>query len=192
MNKILSHRGRFVTALMLLPLTAVAADVPNLFKPGDVILSAKVNENFKALADRLTMLEDNTARPNPWVKLEANTTKAAFDKLMVQYPLTKYQWGIQYNDPGMGAVHHVTFSAWNSGIRVMTEEYIVGDGDTADPPGGFSAGGAAWFYDTKGSFDDACTNAGTFKHYYWVRSGSGISFTGSNGCGTGTWYVRQL
>ena len=43
--------------IVLLGLWAVAVTVPNAFHEGDVVSSAKVNENFQALADAVTALE---------------------------------------------------------------------------------------------------------------------------------------
>jgi len=197
------HKWWLLTAVLTVPLLAYGAGVPNVFKPGDVISSSQVNANFDSINTRVSALETAQSAPaaNPWVKAGPNMTKAAWDALIAQYPPDKYEWGIAYNNPtgpatngndGPGAtVHRVTFSSWDGGIRVVTEPYLQGDGTNADPPtGGFSLGGAAWFYGTPGTFDDACTQAGAFKHEYWSFSGTGITITGGNGCGGGTWYVR--
>jgi hypothetical protein len=187
MRKFATHRWWLLTMLMTVPIIAVAAGVPNVFKPGEVISSAQVNDNFKNLADRLTALED--ARANPWVMAGENASKAGWDALVAKFPAEKYEWGVKYNDVG-GQVHRVTFSKWNRGIRIVTEEYMEGDGNDTDPPGNFWIGGAAWFYDTIGAFDDACTGAGSFKHMYWQRSNAGTTLLAGNGCNGGTWWVR--
>jgi len=62
MAKFSRHTWWFVTALLTAPLLAWAAGVPNLFAPATPIVSSKVNENFKNLSDRLTLLE---AQPKP-------------------------------------------------------------------------------------------------------------------------------
>jgi hypothetical protein len=176
-----------LTAVLSVPILAAAAGVPNVFKAGDVISSAQVNDNFKNLSDRLTALEEGQGRP--WVLAGENTSKAVWDALVTRYPAEKYEWGVKYNDAG-GQVHRVTFSKWNRGVRIVTEEYLEGDGNDADPPGGFWLGGSAWFYDTIGAFDDACTGAGSFKHLYWQRSSGGTTLLAGNGCNGGSWYVR--
>jgi len=87
MRKFAKHKWWMLTALMTAPLLAFAADVPNVFTAGTVISSAQVNENFKNLANRVTTLE---AAPgfvaNPWVKGDANTSKAVWDAMIVKYP----------------------------------------------------------------------------------------------------------
>jgi hypothetical protein len=182
------HRWWLLTLLLTAPIVAVAAGVPHVFTAGDVISSAQVNDNFKDLADRVTALEAGP-RPNPWVKAGDNVSKAAWDELVAKYPLDKYEWGTDYNGIG-GQIHRVTFSKWNRGIRIMTEEYIEGDADALDPPGNLWIGGAAWVWDTVGAFDNACTQAGSFKHLYWQRSAAGVTFLPGNGCNGGAWWVR--
>jgi hypothetical protein len=196
------HKWWLLTVLLTVPLLAYGAGVPNVFKPGDVISSSQVNANFAALDTRLSALEAavGAPTPNPWVKVGENQTKATWDTLIGMYPPDKYEWGISYNTPtgptamtsdGPGAtVHRVTFSSWNGGVRIMTEQYLEGDGAGSDPPTGFWMGGAAWFYGTSATFDDSCTQAGAFKHLYWQLSGTGITMLAGNGCGGGTWYVR--
>lgn len=192
MPKFANHKWWLLTALMTVPALAIAAGVPNIFKAGDVIVSAQVNDNFNNLAGRVTALEAAplTPPPNPWIKAGDNTSKAVWDALVVKYPPTQYEWGVTYNVIAE-MPHRVTFSSWNRGIRIVTEPYLEGDGTNADPPiGGFWMGGSAWFFDTVGTFDDACTVAGSFKHLYWQQSGTGITMLGGNGCNGGTWYVR--
>jgi hypothetical protein len=188
MRKFSNHRWWLLTVLLSVPIVALAAGVPNLFKAGDVISSAEVNDNFKNIADRLTALEA-APQASPWLKAGENSSKAAWDDLLTKYPLDKYEWGVAYNTVP-NDVHRVIVSTWNQGIRILTEEYLEGDADNNDPPGNLWIGGAAWFYDTKGTFDDACTSAGSFKHLYWQRSAAGVTMLPGNGCNGGTWYVR--
>jgi hypothetical protein len=61
MRKFAKHRWWLVTALLTAPVLAVAADVPFTFAPGTPIQSARVNLNFKDLADRVTALETPAA-----------------------------------------------------------------------------------------------------------------------------------
>jgi hypothetical protein len=191
MRKFANQKWWLLTMLMTIPVIAIADGVPNVFKSGEVIASTPMNDNFKNLADRVTALEAAVGpQPNPWVKAGDNTSKAVWDVLVAKYPPDKYEWGNNHNSIA-GEVHKVTFSSWNQGIRITTEEYLEGDGDSSDPTAGFWMGGSAWFYDTNGTFDDVCTAAGSFKHQYWQRSATGITFRAGNGCGGGdSWYVR--
>src|SRR5262245_43675271 len=113
MGKFASHKWWMITAVLAIPLLAVAADVPNIFKPGDVIMSGQVNANFKNLSDRVTTLEAAAAAPppNPWIKAGDNTTKAAWDALIAKFPPAQYEWGVAYNAAVEGTVHRVTFSS---------------------------------------------------------------------------------
>jgi hypothetical protein len=207
MDNLSSRKARYVLwAALACAIVAgggaiVWAAVPHTFNTGDTLQAADLNGNFAGLDTRVSALEAvGGVQPNPWVRAGVNQTKAAWDTLIGMYPPDRYEWGIAYNTPtgpstnindGPGAtVHRVTFSSWNGGIRVMTEMYLEGDGSAADPPTGFFMGGAAWFFGTPGTFDDACTQAGAFKHEYFQLSGTGITFVASNGCGGGTWYVR--
>jgi hypothetical protein len=190
MRSFAKHRWWLLTALLTVPMLAVAAGVPNVFKAGDVISSGQVNDNFQSLADRVAALEAAAAQGNPWVMAGDNTSKAVWDSLVAKYPPDHYEWGVKYNDIA-GQIHRVTFSKWNRGIRIVTEEYMEGDGNETDPSGNFWMGGSVWFYDTLGGFDDACTAAGSFKHLYWQRSASGTTLLPGNGCNGGTWFVRR-
>lgn len=51
------HKWWMVTGLLLFPLFALGAAVPNVFTPGTTISSAQVNANFTALNNRLTAVE---------------------------------------------------------------------------------------------------------------------------------------
>lgn len=55
-NKFWKHKWWIVTALLTLPLIAIAA-VPNTFTAGTTIASAQVNANFNALDARIAALE---------------------------------------------------------------------------------------------------------------------------------------
>ncbi len=61
MSKFSKHKWWIVTALLTVPLIAIAA-VPNVFQPNTVISSAQVNANFAALDSRLAALEAATAK----------------------------------------------------------------------------------------------------------------------------------
>jgi hypothetical protein len=56
MSKFSKHKWWIVTALITVPLVAIAA-VPNVFSPNTVISSNAVNQNFSALEARITALE---------------------------------------------------------------------------------------------------------------------------------------
>jgi hypothetical protein len=56
MKKFSKHKWWIVTALITVPLVAIAA-VPNIFQPNTVISSALVNQNFSMLEARITALE---------------------------------------------------------------------------------------------------------------------------------------
>ncbi len=56
MSQFSKHRWWIVTALITVPLVAIAA-VPNMFSPNTVISSSAVNQNFSALDARITALE---------------------------------------------------------------------------------------------------------------------------------------
>ena len=60
-NKFSKHKWWIVTALLTLPLIAIAA-VPNTFMPNTTISSAAVNANFAALDARIAALEAATAK----------------------------------------------------------------------------------------------------------------------------------
>jgi len=63
-NKFSKHKWWIVTALITVPLVAIAA-VPNMFTAGTVISSNLVNQNFSALDARITALEAQaTAKTN--------------------------------------------------------------------------------------------------------------------------------
>jgi hypothetical protein len=61
MSKFSKHKWWIVTALLTLPLIAIAA-VPNTFTSGTTISSAQVNANFTALDTRIAALEAATAK----------------------------------------------------------------------------------------------------------------------------------
>jgi hypothetical protein len=146
-------------------------------------------------------LHTHAGLSHAWIDVGPNDTVTHFKALVAQYPGDKYQWGILYNGdassvfgtPAAKFPVPVKISTWNQGVRVTTTEYMEGDGDTATPSGNFWIGGSAWFYNTKATFDDACTNADKFLQNYWQWSGGSMSLAqGSNGCGGGEWYVRPL
>jgi hypothetical protein len=60
-TKFSKHKWWIVTALITVPLVAIAA-VPNVFTANTVISSAQVNANFTALDTRLAALEAATAK----------------------------------------------------------------------------------------------------------------------------------
>ncbi len=51
------HKWWMLTALLTIPIVALAEGVPNVFSPNTAISSSQVNANFKNLADRVTALE---------------------------------------------------------------------------------------------------------------------------------------
>ena len=61
MSKFSKHKWWIVTALITVPLVAIAA-VPNIFQPNTVISSNAVNQNFSALETRITALEAAVAK----------------------------------------------------------------------------------------------------------------------------------
>lgn len=61
MSKFSKHKWWIVTALITVPLVAIAA-VPNIFQPNTVISSNAVNQNFSALETRITALETANAK----------------------------------------------------------------------------------------------------------------------------------
>ena len=61
MSKFSKHKWWIVTALITVPLVAIAA-VPNIFQPNTVISSNAVNQNFSALEARITALEAANAK----------------------------------------------------------------------------------------------------------------------------------
>jgi hypothetical protein len=143
-------------------------------------------------------LHTHAGLSHAWIDAGPNDTITHFKALLAQYPGDKYEWGMVYNGDITAAVGvgkfpvPVRISSWNSGVRVMTLEYMEGDGNTATPSGNFFLGGAAWFYGTAATFDDVCTGQDKFLHNYWVWSAGSLVLTGSNGCGGGEWYVRPL
>jgi hypothetical protein len=66
MSKFSKHKWWIVTALLTVPLVAIAA-VPNVFTANTVISSAQVNANFAALDTRLALLEAATAKSSATV-----------------------------------------------------------------------------------------------------------------------------
>lgn len=66
MSKFSKHKWWIVTALITVPLVAIAA-VPNMFSPNTVISSTAVNQNFSALDARITALEAATAKSSATV-----------------------------------------------------------------------------------------------------------------------------
>ena len=56
MSKFSKHKWWIVTALITVPLVAIAA-VPNMFSPNTLISSTAVNQNFSALDARIAALE---------------------------------------------------------------------------------------------------------------------------------------
>jgi hypothetical protein len=127
----------------------------------------------------------------PWTSVGSHTTKTNLETLLAQYPLTRYEWGIQFLG-AYNSVWRISFSHWNVGIRIMTEPALQGDASGGLTPDSVWLGGSAWFYGTAGSFDDECTNADQFKHQYWRWVNGRVEWnTGSSGCGGGTFYVRE-
>ncbi len=61
MSKFSKHKWWIVTALITVPLVAIAA-VPNIFTPNTVISSAQVNANFAMLDSRIAALEAANAK----------------------------------------------------------------------------------------------------------------------------------
>lgn len=66
MSKFSKHKWWIMTALITVPLVAIAA-VPNMFTAGTVISSSAVNQNFSALDARITALEAATAKSSATV-----------------------------------------------------------------------------------------------------------------------------
>jgi hypothetical protein len=66
MTKFSKHKWWIVTALITVPVVAIAA-VPNVFTANTVISSAQVNANFAALDTRLAALEAATAKTSATV-----------------------------------------------------------------------------------------------------------------------------
>ena len=59
-------------ALLALPVIAEAVEVPNTFQSGDTIEAEAFNENFAALGDALTTVEDTVANLGPPVQGSSN------------------------------------------------------------------------------------------------------------------------
>ena len=76
MTRFSKHKWWIVTALITVPLAALAA-VPNVFTSGTVISSAQVNANFAALDARLTALEAASAKSSATVLMQWNNTPGA-------------------------------------------------------------------------------------------------------------------
>jgi hypothetical protein len=67
-SKFSKHKWWILTALLTLPLIAIAA-VPNTFTAGTTIASAQVNANFAALDARITALEAASAKSSATVAM---------------------------------------------------------------------------------------------------------------------------
>jgi hypothetical protein len=76
------HKWWILTALLTVPLVALAAGVPNVFAPNTVISSANVNANFSNLSDRVTALETAIQ-----AKASATTVKVVMDNVLGPMPL---------------------------------------------------------------------------------------------------------
>ncbi len=70
MNKFSRHKWWIVTALITVPLVAIAA-VPNIFQPSTVIASSQVNANFANLDARIAALEAATSKTSATMVLNS-------------------------------------------------------------------------------------------------------------------------
>lgn len=75
MSKFSKHKWWIVTALITVPLVAIAA-VPNMFSPNTLISSTAVNQNFSALDARITALETSAT-----AKTSATTVSGAINPI---------------------------------------------------------------------------------------------------------------
>lgn len=122
---------------------------------------------------------------NPWVE-ETRTFKNILlvveqerqnGLALTEREIGRFEFAIFRN----GGFRELTFSEWNGGIRVMTDEYIRGDQPSFSAGGQyFALGGSFWVLGTDDK-EDVCPDE-KVRHYYYQYQQTGVHIRNSNGC----------
>jgi hypothetical protein len=131
---------------------AQAQSVPATLGKLSQQLQNLANDDVKKLFDLATVQEQSVqsvqaevakvsrSMRNPW---QRSGSLKEFDKLLTQYPLDQYQWGIEYNSKGPLPV---CVARWNSGhgFRVLVTTCVP----HSNNPANWSRGTAIWTFGT--------------------------------------------